>query len=86
MSTKAILAATAAQAAATGQPGGKLVLANKPKADTFQFFTVPAAQNGGVEVTKYTTRYGTTYEKHVDQIGITTWWKLVKPRPPKVAV
>jgi hypothetical protein len=71
--------AIAANAAATGLAGGKLVLVNKPKANLYKFFTVPAEQNGGVTVEKYTTRYQVTYEKHIAQNGVTTWWRLLTP-------
>ena len=54
------------------------MLCNKPKANIYLFFTVPAAQNGGIEVQKYTTRYGVTFEKHIAQNGVATWWRLLK--------
>ena len=82
MGSKAIQAATNAEAAALGKPGGKLVLVNKPRANLYQFFTVPAAQNGGVEVVKYTTRYGATFEKHIAQNGVVTWYRLLSNNPP----
>jgi hypothetical protein len=77
--SKAIQAAVAGQAAKLNLPGGRLVLVNKPKATLYQFFTVPAAQNGGVEVVKFTTRYGVTFEKHIEASGVTTWWRLLSP-------
>lgn len=82
MGSKAIQAAVTAQAATTGQSGGKLVLVNKPRANVYKFFTVPAAQNGGVTVEKYTTKYGATFEKHIAANGVTTWWMLLKPNTP----
>ena len=73
-----VQAAITAQASTLGTAGGKLVLCNKPKANIYLFFTVPAAQNGGIEVQKYTTRYGVTFEKHIAQNGVVTWWRLLK--------
>jgi len=80
--SNAIQAAISAEAAGLGKPGGKLVLVNKPKANLYQFFTVPAAQNGGVEVVKYTTRYGVTFEKHIQASGVVTWWRLLTIKEP----
>ena len=77
MASNPIQAAITAQAAAQGQTGGKLILVNKPKANIFLFFTVPAAQNNGVVVEKYTTRHGVTFEKHIAQNGVVTWWRLL---------
>jgi hypothetical protein len=73
-----IQAAIARQAASAGAGQGKLILVNKPKATVYKFFTVPAAQNNGVEVEKFTTRYGVTFEKHIEANGVTTWWRLLK--------
>jgi hypothetical protein len=81
VASRPIQAAIAAEAAATGRLGGKLILANKPKADIYLFFTVPAAQNGGVTVEKYTTKYGATFEKHIAQNGVTQWYRLIKVTP-----
>jgi hypothetical protein len=77
--SKAITSAISAESAAVGKPGGKLVLVNKPKANIYKFFTVPAAQNGGIEVEKYTTKFGVTYEKHIEVTGVITWWRLLSP-------
>ena len=82
MGSKAIQAAVSAEAAALGKTGGTLVLVNKPRGNVYLFFTVPAAQNGGVQVEKYTTKYGVTFEKHIAQNGVVTWWRLLSNNPP----
>lgn len=55
----------------------RLVLTSKPKATLHKFLTVPPEQNNGVTVEKYSTRFGTTFEKHIAANGVTTWWRLV---------
>jgi hypothetical protein len=82
MDGETIAKAIAANAEATGRSGGRLVLVNKPKANLYKFFTVPPEQNGGVTVEKYTTRFQVTYEKHIAQNGVTTWWRLLAPALP----
>lgn len=58
----------------------RLILAPKPSAHVVLFETIPAALNHGVTVEKYSTRFGWNYEKHIEQNGVSTWWKLVKVR------
>lgn len=77
MGSKAIQSAIASLGVGTLTSTGKLVLVNKPRANIYKFFTVPAAQNGGVQVEKYTTKYGVTFEKHTTQNGVVTWWRLL---------
>lgn len=56
----------------------KLILHPKPSAYHVKYETIPAIQNGGVEVEKYSTRFGADFEKHTAANGIVTWYKLVK--------
>lgn len=58
----------------------RLILASKPRAAMFLFLTIPAEANHGVKVEKYSTRFGWNYEKHIQENGVATWWKLVKIR------
>lgn len=85
MASSTIEKAIIAHGAAVGKLGGRLVLVNKPRANLYKFFTIPAEQNGGVMVEKYTTRYGVTFEKHIGQNRVVTWWRLLTtiPQPAK---
>lgn len=56
----------------------RLILSAKPFARVVKYETIPAAMNGGVEVEKYSTRFGADFEKHTDKNGIVTWWRLLK--------
>jgi len=56
----------------------RLVLTSKPRATLHKFATIPGEANNGTTIEKYTTRFGTTFEKHIQANGVTTWWRLVK--------
>jgi hypothetical protein len=61
----------------------KLVLSPKPKANAVLYATIPATQNHGVQIQKYSTRFGADFEKHTDADGIVTWWRLVQVSGPR---
>jgi len=75
--------ASALAAALTAPEAWKLVLSPKPKATAFLYATIPATQNHGVQIQKYSTRFGADFEKHTDADGIVTWWQLVQVSGPR---
>lgn len=56
----------------------KLILSPRPSAALFLYATIPAIQNSGVQVQKYSSRFGADFEKHTDADGIVTWWRLLR--------
>jgi hypothetical protein len=56
-----------------------LILSPKPRAHSVKYLTIPCRFHGECTVEKYSTKFGTTFEKHIAPNGVSTWWKLTAP-------
>lgn len=56
-----------------------LQLSPAPKSVKRLYLTLPPGAHGDYTVEKYSTRFGTTFEKHIAPNGVATWWKLTAP-------
>jgi hypothetical protein len=79
MSIKSAAHLAAEQAPPVAPPKFVLILSPAPRSAIRKYLTLPPDATRAYTVEKYSTRFGSTFEKHIMPSGVATWWKLTAP-------